>query len=125
MMSSCSSSPPGPTILEGPFSIDPILGSDLTLECIAQNNVDAPNELEFYWYHNGRSITPSSRITINSAGENATRVASSELVVMQMTDGDSGEYQCTVTNRDVVDGINTTAGVTVLCKWPVVIMSVK
>ena len=108
----------GPTILEGPISINPLLGSDLTLECIAQNNVDAPNELEFYWYRNGHSITPGSRITINSTGENATRVASSELVVMQVTDGDSGEYQCTVTNRDVVDGINAISNVTVLCKWP-------
>ena len=118
-MSSCASSPPGPTILEGPLSIDLLLGSDLTLECIARNNVDAPNELEFYWYHNGRSITPGSRTTINSTGENATRVASSELVVMQVTDDDSGEYQCTVTNRDVVDGVNATSNVTVLCKWPI------
>ena len=108
----------GPTILEGPISIDLLLGSDLTLECIAQNNVDAPNELEFYWYHNDRSITSGSHITINSTGENATRVASSELVVMQVTDDDSGEYQCTVTNRDVVDGVNATSNVTVLCKWP-------
>lgn len=108
----------GPTILEGPNSTNLLLGSDLTLECIAQNNVDAPNELEFYWYHNGRSITPGSRITINSTGENDTRVASSELVVMQVTDNDSGEYQCTVTNRDVVDGINATSNVTVYCKCP-------
>ena len=109
---------PGPTILEGPVSTDLLLGSDLTLECIAQNNVDTPNELEFYWYHNGRSITPGSRITINSTGENGTQVASSELVVMQVTDNDSGEYQCTVTNRDVVDGVNATSNVTVLCKCP-------
>ena len=108
----------GPTILEGPDSTNLLLGSDLTLECIAQNNVDAPDELEFYWYHNGRSITPSSHIVINSTGENDTRVASSELVVMQVTDNDSGEYQCTVTNRDVVDGANNTANVTVLCKCP-------
>ena len=100
------------------MSIDILLGSNLTLECIGQNNVDAPNELEFYWYHNGRSITTGSRITIKSTGENATRVASSELVVMQVTDGDSGEYQCTVTNWDVVDGINATSNITVLCKWP-------
>ena len=53
---------------------------------------------------------------IDSTGENATRVASSELVVMQVTDSDSGEYQCTVTNRDVVDGVNATADVTVICK---------
>lgn len=112
------SSPPGPTILERPLPIDLVPGSDLTLECIAQNNVDAPNELEFYWYHNGRSVTPGSRITIDSTGENGTRVASSELVVMQVTDSDSGEYQCTVTNRDVVDGVNATSNVTVLCKCP-------
>ena len=54
---------------------------------------------------------------IDSTGENATRVASSELVVMQVDDSDSGEYQCTVTNRDVVDGVNATADVTVTCKW--------
>ena len=80
--------------------------------------MDTPNELEFYWYHNGRSVTPGSRITINSTGENGTQVASSELVVMQVTDSDSGEYQCTVTNRDIVDGVNATSNVTVLCKCP-------
>ena len=53
---------------------------------------------------------------INSTGENATQVASSELVVMQVTDSDSGVYQCTVTNRDIVDWVNATADVTVLCK---------
>lgn len=51
---------------------------------------------------------------IDSTGENATRVASSELVVMQVDDSDSGEYQCTVTNRDIVDGVNATAEVTVV-----------
>jgi len=55
---------------------------------------------------------------INSTGENATKVATSELIVMQVTDSDSGMYQCTVTNRDIVDGVNATADVTVLCKWP-------
>lgn len=53
---------------------------------------------------------------IDSTGENATRVASSELVVMQVDDSDSGEYQCTVTNRDIVDGVNATAEVIVVCK---------
>ena len=90
--------------------------SNLTLKCSAQNNADAPNELEFYWYQNGHSIIPGSRIMIDSTGENATRVASSELVVMQVDDSDSGEYQCTVTNRDVVDGVNASADVTVTCK---------
>ena len=90
--------------------------SNLTLKCSAQNNADAPNELEFYWYRNGHSIIPNSRVMIDSTGENATRVASSELVVMQVTDSDSGVYQCTVTNRDVVDGVNATADVTVICK---------
>ena len=90
---------------------------DLNLECVAQNNDDAPNNLEFYWYQDGREITPSSRITINSTSENATRAASSELVVMGVTDSDSGEYRCTATNRDIVDGITTTSSVTVLCKY--------
>ena len=104
----------GPTILEQPLSTNLLLGSDLILKCTAQNN--ALNELEFYWYQNGHSITPSSHVMINSTGENATQVASSELVVMQVTDSDSGVYQCTVTNRDIVDGVNATADVTVLCK---------
>ena len=78
---------------------------DLNLECVAQNHDDAPNNLEFYWYQDGREITPSSHITINSTSENATRAASSELVVMGVIDSDSGEYSCTVTNRDIVDGI--------------------
>jgi len=89
---------------------------DLNLECVVQNNGDAPNDLEFYWYQDGREITTSSRITINSTSENATRVASSELVVMGVTDSDSGEYRCTATNRDIVDGITTTSSVTVQCK---------
>lgn len=89
---------------------------DLNLVCVAQNNGDAPNDLEFYWYQDGREITSSSRITINSTSENATRVASSELVVMGVTDSDSGEYRCTATNRDIVDGITTTSSVTVQCK---------
>jgi len=90
---------------------------DLNLECVAQNNDDAPNDLEFYWYQDGREITPSSRITINSTSENATWIASSELVVTGVTDSDSGEYRCTATNRDIVDGITTTSSVTVLCKY--------
>ena len=93
------------------------MGSDFTLECIAQNNADAPNELQFYWYHNGLSITPGSHIAINLTSENATHIANSKLVVMQVTESDTGEYQCTVTNRDIVDGVNATASVTVLCKY--------
>ena len=93
------------------------MGSDITLQCIARNNADAPNELQFYWYHNGHSITPSRDITVNSTSENVTRVANSELMVLQVTESDSGEYQCTVTNRDTVDGVNATADVTVLCKY--------
>ena len=99
-----------------PLSINLLLLSNLTLKCSAQNNADAPNELEFYWYQNGHGVIPSSHIMIDSTGENATRVASSELMVMQVDDSDSGEYQCTVTNRDVVDGVNATADVTVTCK---------
>ena len=117
LLESTISSPPAPTILEGPYSINAVMGSDITLECIAQNNADAPNELQFYWYHNGHSITPSRDITIHSTSENATRVANSELVVLQVTESNSGEYQCTVTNRDTVDGVNATADVTVLCKY--------
>ena len=109
--------PPGPTFLGRPRSpVSLTLGMDLNLECVAQNNDDAPNDLEFYWYQDGHRITPSSHITINSTSENATRVASSELVVMGVTDSDSGEYRCTATNRDIVDGITTTSSVTVQCK---------
>ena len=106
----------GLTILEQPLSINLLLLSNLTLKCSAQNNADAPNELEFYWYQNGHSVIPSSRIVIDTTSENATRVASTELVVMQVDDSDSGEYQCTVTNRNIVDGANATAEVTVVCK---------
>ena len=109
--------PPGPTFLERPRSpVSLALGTDLNLECIAQNNDDAPNDLEFYWYKDGRGITPSGRITINSTSESVTRVASSELIVMEVTDSDSGEYRCTVTNREIVEGITTTSSVTVQCK---------
>ena len=108
----------GPIFLERPRSpISLTLSMDLNLECVAQNNDNAPNNLEFYWYQDGHEITPSSRITVNSTSENATRAASSELVVMGVTDSDSGEYRCTATNRDSVDGITTTSSVTVLCEY--------
>jgi len=59
------------------------------------------------------------RIRMVNSVENATtrpRVASSELEVMDVRDGDSGNYTCRVTNRNVIDGISVDSEVTVLCK---------
>ena len=51
-----------------------------------------------------------------TSGENASRVASSELTVMDVEDEDSGNYTCRVTNRDFVDAIAVDSEITVLCK---------
>jgi len=58
-------------------------------------------------------------VSIETSAENASarpREVSSELEVMDVRDGDSGNYTCRVTNRNITDGISVDSEVTVLCK---------
>ena len=88
------------------------------LESFAQNNLDALNNLRFTWRHNGRTIqVDGSRRMIISFPENPDREARSILMVMNVTRYDGGQYQCIASNREIVDGDNNTALVTVHCKW--------
>ena len=95
------------------------------LECVAQNNLDAPNNLTFTWRHNRTTINSSNiqdndnRRMITSSPENPDRIASSMLVVMNVTRRDGGEYQCVASNREIVDGDRDTVNVTVHCKCSV------
>ena len=87
------------------------------LECVAQNNLDAPNDLRFTWRHNSSTIQEDdSCCTIKSFPENRTREARSMLMVMNVTRYDGGQYQCIASNREIIDGDSDTAFVTVHCK---------
>ena len=92
------------------------------LECVAQNNLDAPNNLTFTWRHNSSTINSSnirddgSRRIIKPYSENPDREARSILMVMNVNRYDGGQYQCIASNREIVDGASTTAFVTVYCK---------
>ena len=55
-------------------------------------------------------ITPPSE-------DNATRVASSMLVVTNVTRRDGGLYRCIAFNREIADGDGANSLVTVYCKW--------
>ena len=89
------------------------------LQCVAQNNLDAPNNLMFYWYHNEARISDEdSRHVITPSSEDpGTREARSTLVVMNVTRNDGGLYRCSVFNRNITDKDTTTTFVTVYCKW--------
>ena len=91
------------------------------LECVAQNNLDAPNNLTFTWRHNGRNIQDddNSRRIITPFSENPDREARSILMVMNVTRRDGGQYQCIASNRVIIDGDSDTAFVTVHCKCSV------
>ena len=90
------------------------------LECVAQNNLDAPNNLMFTWRHNDSTIQEDdSRRIITPFPESPSREARSILVVMNMTRYDGGQYQCVASNREIVDGASTTSFVTVFCKCSV------
>ena len=89
------------------------------LQCVAQNNLDAPNDLMFTWRHNGSNIQDDSRRIITPSPEDAAREASSILMVMNVTRYDGGEYECTASNREIIDGASNTSFVTVYCKWSV------
>ena len=90
------------------------------LECVTQNNLDAPNNLTFTWRHNSSNIQDNdTRRMITPFPENPDRVASSMLVVMNVTRRDGGQYQCTASNREIVDGDSDTVNVTVHCKYSV------
>ena len=87
------------------------------LECVAQNNLDAPNNLTFTWRHNRSNIqNDDSRRIITSFPENPDREARSILMVMNVTRYDGGQYQCIASNREIVDGDHDTVIVTVCCK---------
>ena len=88
------------------------------LECVAQNNRDAPNNLMFYWYHNEARISDedSRRMISLPSEDNATRVARSMLVVTNVNRNDGGMYRCSVFNRNITDRDTATTNVTVYCK---------
>jgi len=111
--------PAGPNITDLTFTPDPVTeGENLMLECAAQNNRDAPNNLMFYWYHNETRITDSdSRRIITSFSEDPdTRERRNTLVVMNVTWNDGGLYRCLVFNRNIIDCDTATTFVTVYCK---------
>ena len=89
------------------------------LMCVAQNNLDAPNNLMFFWYHNEtRILAEDSHHMITPLSEdNATRVARSILMVTNVNHNDGGLYRCSVFNRNITDRDTATAFVTVYCKW--------
>ena len=89
------------------------------LECVAQNNRDAPNNLMFYWYHNESRISEedSRRMISPPSEDNATRVARSMLLVTNVNRNDGGLYRCSVFNRNITDRDTATTSVTVYCKW--------
>ena len=90
------------------------------LECFAQNNLDAPNNLRFTWRHNRSTIQgDDSRHIIIPFPENPDKEARSMLVVMNVTRYDGGQYQCIASNREIVDGDSDTVKVTVHCKCSV------
>ena len=95
------------------------------LECVAQNNRDAPNNLMFYWYHNETRISDedSHRMITPSSEDNATRVASSILMVTNVNRNDGGLYRCSVFNRNITDSDTATTFVTVYCKWSALVTS--
>ena len=92
---------------------------NLMLECVAQNNLDAPNNLMFIWYHNETRIADEdSRHMITPLSEDSgTREARSTLVVMNVTRKDGGLYRCIAFNREIADSDTATTFVTVYCKW--------
>ena len=86
------------------------------LQCVAQNNLNAPNDLMFAWRHNGSNIqNDDSRRIITPFPEEARSI----LMVMNVTRYDGGQYQCVAFNREIIDGASTTSFVTVYCKWSV------
>ena len=88
------------------------------LECVAQNNPDAPNDLIFTWRHNGTNIHDGdSHRFVTSFPESHCREARSILVVMNVTQSDGGLYKCVASNREIIDGASVTTTVTVYCKW--------
>ena len=88
------------------------------LECVAQNNLDAPNNLTFIWRHNDVNIRDvDSRRIITPFSENPEREARSVLVVMNVTRSDGGMYECVASNREINDGDSESDNVTVYCKW--------
>ena len=90
------------------------------LDCVAQNNLDAPNDLMFTWRHNSSTIqVDDSRHIITYFPENLFRKARSILTVMNVTRYDGGQYQCVAFNREIIDGDRDTAFVTVHCKCSV------
>ena len=90
------------------------------LVCVAQNNLDAPNNLSFAWRHNDSNIRDDdSCCMITSFPENAEREARSVLVVMSVTRSDGGMYECVAFNREITDGDDESDNVTVYCKWSV------
>ena len=88
------------------------------LVCVAQNNLDAPNNLRFTWRHNDINIRDDDGRRINTSfPENFEREARSVLVVMNVTRSDGGMYECVASNREINDGDSESDNVTVYCKW--------
>ena len=81
--------------------------------------------LMFYWYHNETRITDedSHRMITLLSEDNATRVASSILMVTNVTRNDGGLYRCSVFNRNITDSNTATTFVTVYCKWSALVTS--
>ena len=95
------------------------------LECVAQNNRDAPNNLMFYWYHNDSRISDEDirRMIAPPSEDNATRVARSMLMVTNVNRNEGGLYRCSVFNRNITDKDTATTNVTVYCKWSALLLN--
>ncbi|XP_078665755.1 nephrin-like [Branchiostoma floridae x Branchiostoma belcheri] len=66
------------------------IGESVSLECSASA---VPNKITFTWSKNGKTLTNSSRLTVQSSGE------TSVLSISGVEEGDYGTYNCTTENE--------------------------
>ena len=84
-------------------------GDVFSLTCVAQNHPSVTQNLSFVWQFDGMDVASVSRVQISTTPENASNIATSELIFSPVQQSDSGNYTCLVHNRDPEDGISSTA----------------
>ena len=92
----------------------------LTLNCTAQNDPSVAQNLSFVWLLDGMEVANSgTRLRISTTPEDASNVATSELIFSPVQQSDSGNYTCLVHNREPEDGITSTTelNVTGMLLW--------
>lgn len=102
----------GPEILVGPANYTVMLPEEVTLNCTAINNEDAPNPLSFYWVKDGELLLnpDTSEIEMNRT------VVTSQLVLDYESATGVETYQCVVTNRKFEDGAWSSQAFITNCK---------